>query len=141
MWRWRPVIIPQFDLQTEFPDLESEDSEGKEMGEDITGIDIESQNQEAEAAAGNVLPVQIERRFNKLSTLIVHSLTPVPFFLSFYIHSFIPHIKVLTIWHEVVRWSVHTSNFISQYFSFENKKILSIFGYNKSYKWIWSMPR
>jgi hypothetical protein len=27
-------------------------------------------------AADNVLPVQIERRFNKLSTLIVHSLTP-----------------------------------------------------------------
>ena len=88
-----PIIIPQFDLQSEFPDL---DSEGEETGKDITGTDIESQNQEAEAAA-DVLPVQIERRFNKQSTLIVHSLTPVPFFLSFCIHLFIPNIKVLTI--------------------------------------------
>jgi hypothetical protein len=74
-------------LQAEFPDLDSEDSEGEETGKDITGTDIESQNQETEAAADDVLPVQIERRFNKLSTLIVHSLTPVPFFLSlnFYI--------------------------------------------------------
>jgi hypothetical protein len=43
-------------LQSEFPDL---DSEGEETGKDITGTDIESQNQEAEAAA-DVLPVQIE---------------------------------------------------------------------------------
>jgi hypothetical protein len=41
----------------------------------------------------------------------------------------------------VSRCSVHTSKFFSQYFSFENIKILSIFRYNKSYKWIWSMPR
>jgi hypothetical protein len=39
-----PIIIPQFDLQSEFPDL---DSEGEETGKDITGTDIESQNQEA----------------------------------------------------------------------------------------------
>jgi hypothetical protein len=71
-----PIIIPQFDLQAEFPDLDSEDSEGEETGKDITGTDIESQYQEAKVAADNVLPVQIERRFNKLSTLIVHSLTP-----------------------------------------------------------------
>ena len=92
-----PIIIPQFDLQTVFPDLDSEDSEGEETGKDITGTDIESQNQDAEAAADDVLPVQIERRLSKLSTLIVHSLTPVPFFLSFCIHLFIPNIKVLTI--------------------------------------------
>jgi hypothetical protein len=30
------IIIPQFDLQAEFPDLET--------GKDITGTDIESQN-------------------------------------------------------------------------------------------------
>jgi hypothetical protein len=60
--------------------------EGEETGKDITGTDIESQNQEAEAAADDVIPVQIERRLNKLSTLIVHSLTPVPFFQSFCIH-------------------------------------------------------
>jgi hypothetical protein len=89
------IINPQFDLQAEFPDLDSEDSEGEETGRDITGTDIESQNQEAEAATDDVLPVQIERRFNKLSTLIVHSLTPV--FLSFCIHLFIPNIKVLAI--------------------------------------------
>ena len=80
-----PIIIPQFDLQAEFPDLDSEDSEGEETGKDITGTDIESQNQEAEAAADDFLPVQIERRLNKLSTLIVHSLTSVPFCLSAYI--------------------------------------------------------
>jgi hypothetical protein len=92
------IIIPQLDLQAEFPDLDFEDSEGEETGQDITGTDIESQNQEAEVAADDVLPVQIERRFNKLSTLIVQSLTPpVPFFLSFCIHLFIPNIKVLTI--------------------------------------------
>jgi hypothetical protein len=38
-------------LQAEFPDLDSEDSEGEETGKGITGTDIESQNQEAEAAA------------------------------------------------------------------------------------------
>ena len=92
-----PIIIPQFDLQAEFPDLDSEDSEGEETGKDITGTDIESQNQEAEAAADDVIPVQIERRLNKLSTLMVHSLTPVPFFQSFCIHFFIPNIKVQTI--------------------------------------------
>jgi hypothetical protein len=81
-----PIIIPLFDLQAEFPDVDSEDSEGKEMGKDITGTDIKSQNHEADAAADDVLPVQIERWFNKLSTLIVHSLTPIPFFLSFCIH-------------------------------------------------------
>jgi hypothetical protein len=70
-----PIIIPQFDLQAEFPDLDSEDSEGEETGNVITGTDIKSQNQEAEAAAHDVFPVQIESRFNKLSTLIVHSLT------------------------------------------------------------------
>ena len=32
-----PIIIPQFDLQAEFPDL---DSEVKETGKDITGTDI-----------------------------------------------------------------------------------------------------
>jgi len=42
-----PIIIPQFDLQDEFPDLDSEDSEGEYTGKDITGTDIESQNQEA----------------------------------------------------------------------------------------------
>ena len=87
-----PIIIPLFDLQAEFPDLDSEDSVGKETGKDITGTDIESENQEVEAAAGDVLPVQIE-----LSALIVHSLTPIPFFLSFCIHICIPHINVLTI--------------------------------------------
>ena len=51
------IINPQFDLQAEFPDLDSEDSEGAETGKDITGTDIESQNQEAEAAADDVLPV------------------------------------------------------------------------------------
>jgi hypothetical protein len=88
------IIISQFDLQTELPDL---DSEGEKTDKDITGTDIESQYQEAEAAADDVLPVQIERRLNKLSTLIVHSLTPVLFFLSFCIHVFILNIKVLTI--------------------------------------------
>jgi hypothetical protein len=34
-----PIIIPQFDLQAEFPDLDSEDSEGEETGKDITGPD------------------------------------------------------------------------------------------------------
>ena len=107
----------QFDLQTEFPDLDSEDSEAEETGKDITRTDIyiESQNQEAEAAADDVLPVQIERWLNKLSILIVHSLTPVPFFLSFCIHLFIPNIKVLTIWRDVVRCSMHTSKFFSQF--------------------------
>jgi hypothetical protein len=47
-----PIIIPQFDLQAEFPDLDSEDSEGEETGKDITGTDIESQYQEAKVAAG-----------------------------------------------------------------------------------------
>jgi hypothetical protein len=47
------------------------DSEGEKTDKDITGTDIESQYQEAEAAADDVLPVQIERRLNKLSTLIV----------------------------------------------------------------------
>jgi hypothetical protein len=74
----------------------------KWSGKDITGTDIESQIQEAEAAADDVLPVQIEGRLNKLSTLIVYSLTPVPFFLSFCIHLFIPNIKILTILREVV---------------------------------------
>ena len=68
-----PIIIPLFDLQAEFPDVDSEDSEGKEMGKDITGTDIKSQNHEADAVADDVLPVQIERWFNKLNTLIVHS--------------------------------------------------------------------
>ena len=66
-----PNIIPQFDLQAESPDLDLEDSEGEETGKDITGTDIEWQNQEAEMAAGDALPVQIERRFNKLSTSYV----------------------------------------------------------------------
>jgi hypothetical protein len=35
-----PIIIPQFDLQVEFSDLDSEDSEGEETGKDITGTDI-----------------------------------------------------------------------------------------------------
>ena len=83
-----PIIISQFDLQALFPDLDSEDSEGKETGKDLTGTDIESQNHEDKAAADEVLPVQIKRRLNKLSTLIVHSLTPIPFFLSFCIHLF-----------------------------------------------------
>ena len=52
-----PTIIPQFDLQAEFPDLDSEDSEGEETDKDITGTDIESQIQEAEAAADGVFPV------------------------------------------------------------------------------------
>jgi hypothetical protein len=68
-----------------------------ETGKDITGTDIESQNQKADAAADDVLPVQIECRLNKLSTLTVHSLTPVLFPLSSCIHLFIPNIKVLTI--------------------------------------------
>jgi hypothetical protein len=91
------IIIPQFDLQAKFPYLDSEDSAGEETDKDIAGTDIESQNQEVEAAADDVLHVQIERRFNKLSTLIVHSLTPVPFIMSFCIHLFIPNIKKLTI--------------------------------------------
>ena len=33
------IINPQFDLQAEFPDLDSEDSEGEETGRDITGTD------------------------------------------------------------------------------------------------------
>ena len=106
-----PIIISQIDLQAEFPDLDSGDSEGEETGKDITDTDIESQNQEAKAAADDVLPVQIEHSFNKLSTLIVYSLTPV--FLSFCIHLFIPNIKVLTIWREVVRCSLHTPEFFS----------------------------
>jgi hypothetical protein len=32
----------------EFPDLDSEDSERKETGKDITGTDIESQNHQAD---------------------------------------------------------------------------------------------
>ena len=52
-----PIINPQFDLHAEFPDLDSEDSEGEGTGKDITGTDIESQNQETEAAADDVLPV------------------------------------------------------------------------------------
>jgi hypothetical protein len=43
------------------------------MHKDITGTDIESQNQEAKVAADDVLPVQIERRFNNLSTVSVHN--------------------------------------------------------------------
>ena len=39
-----PIISPQFDLQAEFPDLDSEDSDGEETGKDITWTDIESQN-------------------------------------------------------------------------------------------------
>jgi hypothetical protein len=65
--------VPLFDLQAEFPDVDSEDSEGKETDKDITGTDIESPIHEADAAADDVLPVQIERWFNKLNTLIVHS--------------------------------------------------------------------
>jgi hypothetical protein len=65
-----PIIIPLFDLQAEFPDVDSEDSEGKETDKDITGTDIESPNH---AAADDVLPFQIERWFNKLNTLVVHS--------------------------------------------------------------------
>ena len=68
-----PIIIPLFDLQAEFPDVDSEDSEGKETDKDITGTDIESPIHQADAAADDVLPVQIERWFNKLNTLIVHS--------------------------------------------------------------------
>ena len=63
-----PIFIPQFDLQAEIPDVDSEDSVGEKTAKDITGTDIESQNQEAEAEADDVLPVQIERRLNKLST-------------------------------------------------------------------------
>ena len=63
-----PIFIPQFDLQAEIPDVDSEDSVGEKTDKDITGTDIESQNQEAEAEADDVLPVQIERRLNKLST-------------------------------------------------------------------------
>ena len=33
-----PIIITQFVLQAEFPDLDSEDSEGEETGEDIYWI-------------------------------------------------------------------------------------------------------
>jgi hypothetical protein len=80
--------ISDYECDAEFPDVDSEDSEGKETDKDITGTDIESQNHEADAAAYDVLPVQIERRFNKLNTLIVHSLTPIPFFLSLCIHFF-----------------------------------------------------
>jgi len=109
-------IIPQFDLQADFIAVDSEDYAGEK---DITGTDVEWENQEAdhEATADDVVPVQIheiERRFNKLSTLIVHSLTPVPFFLSFCIHLFIPNIKVLTIWREVVHCRVaHFKDFLS----------------------------
>ena len=46
-----PIIIPQFALQAEFPDLDSKDSEGEKTGKDITGTDIESQNQQTEAQA------------------------------------------------------------------------------------------
>jgi hypothetical protein len=34
-----------------FPDLDSKDSEGEKTGNDITGTDIESQNQQTEAQA------------------------------------------------------------------------------------------
>ena len=81
-----PIIISQIDLQAEFPDLDFGDSEGEETGKDITDTDIESQNQEAKAAADDVLPVQIERRFNNLSTVSVHSSSP---FLSVFLHTFV----------------------------------------------------
>ena len=42
-----PIIIPQFHLQAEFPALDFEDSGGK----DITGTDVESENQEADREA------------------------------------------------------------------------------------------
>jgi len=74
-------------LQAEFPDLDSEDSDGEETGKDITGTDIyiESQNHEAEAAADNVLPVQIERWLNKYINCA--QLNPSPF-LSVFLHTF-----------------------------------------------------
>ena len=97
-----------------------------ETGKDITGTDIESQNQKADAAADDVLPVQIECRLNKLSTLTVHSLTPVLFPLSSCIHLFIPNIKVLTIWRELVRCGVHTSKFFSQFQFWKYKNSLNI---------------
>ena len=33
-----PIIIPQFDLQAEFPDLDSEDSEGEETDKYINHL-------------------------------------------------------------------------------------------------------
>jgi hypothetical protein len=78
-----PIIIPQFDLQAELTDLDSEDSEGKETGKDITGTDIESQNHQAEAAANDALPVQIERRFINCTQL-----NP-DLFLSVFLHTFV----------------------------------------------------
>jgi hypothetical protein len=57
---------------------------------------------------------------------MVHSLTSVPFFQSFCIHLFIPNIKVLTIWREVVRCSVHTSKFFSQFQLWKYKNSLNI---------------
>jgi hypothetical protein len=83
-----PIISPQFDLQAEFPDLDSEDSDGEETGKDITWTDIESQNQKAEVAADDVLPVQIERRFNELSYINCTQLNPSPF-LSVFLHTFV----------------------------------------------------
>jgi hypothetical protein len=74
-------------LQAEFPDLDSEDSEGEETGKDITETDIESQKHEAEAAADDVLPVHIERRLNKLSINCAH-LNPSPF-LFIFLHTFV----------------------------------------------------
>ena len=32
------IIIPQFDLQAEFPDLDSEDSEGEETGKNFNHL-------------------------------------------------------------------------------------------------------
>jgi hypothetical protein len=82
-----PITILQFDLKAEFPDLDSEDSEGEETGKDITETDIESQKHEAEAAADDVLPVHIERRLNKLSINCAH-LNPSPF-LFIFLHTFV----------------------------------------------------
>ena len=76
---------------------------------------------DAKVAADDILPVQIERRFNKLSTFHCTQLIPSPF-LSVFLHRFV--------------YSKHKSTLqsFSPNFSFENIKIISIFGY-KSYKW------
>ena len=110
IWRWRPVIDADHH-STVWPAgwvsrFRLRGLRRRKTGKDITGTEVKSQNKGTEAAGDDVPPVQIEHRFNKLSTLIVHSVTTVPFFLSFCMHLCILNIKVLTIWREVVRFSV-----------------------------------
>jgi hypothetical protein len=69
-----PIIIPLFDLQAEFPDLDSEDSVGKETGKDITGTDIESQNHEGQIPTKvGICVVSKNTREIKYNYSILHS--------------------------------------------------------------------